>query len=179
MTEIAGVGAVNAGLVRNAVQNEEQQFAKQQAQIKGEVEEFAQRRVEQSQAGANNAGDNPGAEDLDFSSDDLQRIQVDDSLRLESFAQNAVQEQVQEEDKAVQVSLSDAALDAQNQANRIATLNVGAAEQSLQDSIQQTEAGLDSNDFTRIVDDNRERDDASNIESRQTRELGRVLDTFA
>ena len=106
-------------------------------------------------------------------------IQVDDSLRLESFAQNAVQEQVKEEDQAVQVSLSDAALDAQNQANRIATLNVGAAEQSLQDSIQQTEAGLDSNDFTRIVDDNRERDDASNIESRQTRELGRVLDTFA
>ena len=75
--------------------------------------------------------------------------------------------------------MSDAALDTQNQANRIATLNVGAAEQSLQDSIQQTEAGLDSNDFTRIVDDNRERDDASNIESRQTRELGRVLDTFA
>ena len=98
-------------------------------------------------------------------------------LRLESFAQNAVQEQVQEEDQAVQVSLSDAALDTQNQANRIATLNVGAAEQSLQDSIQQTEAGLDSNDFTRIVDDNRERDDASNIESRQTRELGHLQPT--
>ena len=179
MTEIAGVGAVNAGLVRNAVQNEEQQFANQQAQINREGEDFAQRRVEQAQAGANDAGDNPGAEDLDFSSDDVQLAQVDDSLRLESFAQNAVQEQVQEEDKAVQVSLSDAALDTQNQANRIATLNVGAAEQSLQDSIQQTEAGLDSNDFTRIVDDNRERDDASNIESRQTRELGRVLDTFA
>ena len=66
MTEIAAIGAVNAGIV----QNEEQQFAKQQAQIKGEAEEFAQRRVEQSQAGANDAGDNPGAEDLDFSSDD-------------------------------------------------------------------------------------------------------------
>ena len=53
MTEIAAIGAVNAGIVRDSVQNEEQQFAKQQAQIKGEVEEFAQRRVEQSQAGAN------------------------------------------------------------------------------------------------------------------------------
>ena len=115
MTEISAIGAVNAGIVRDSVQNEEQQFAKQQAQIKGEAEEFAQRRVEQSQAGANDAGDNPGAEDLDFSSDDVQLAQVDDSLRLEA-AQNAVQEQVQE-DQAVQVSLSDAALDAQNQAN--------------------------------------------------------------
>ena len=45
MTEIAAIGAVNAGIVRDSVQNEEQQFAKQQAQIKGEAEEFAQRRV--------------------------------------------------------------------------------------------------------------------------------------
>ena len=53
MTEIAGIGALNAGLIRAAVQNEEQQVAQQQAQRSDQDgQELAQRRIEQARGGA-------------------------------------------------------------------------------------------------------------------------------
>ena len=178
MTEIAGVGALNAGLVRSAVQNEEQQTAQQQVQrTDQDGQEIAQRRVEQARGGSadNNLG-NPGNEGFDFSADDVQQSQVNDvvdlSIAREEAVVNTVDEDVRRSDEGVEITLSNAAV-------RIATQDVGSAEQSLQEGIAQTNASLDSDDFTRIVDDNREQEDASNLESRGDRELGRVLDTFA
>ena len=53
MTEIAGIGALNAGLIRAAVQNEEQQVAQQQAQRSDQDgQELAQRRIEQARGGS-------------------------------------------------------------------------------------------------------------------------------
>lgn len=185
MTEIAGVGALNAGLVRSAVQNEEQQTAQQQVQrTDQDGQEIAQRRVEQARGGSadNNLG-NPGNEGFDFSADDVQQSQVNDvvdlSIAREEAVVNTVDEDVRRSDEGVEITLSNAAERARESAVRIATQDVGSAEQSLQEGIAQTNASLDSDDFTRIVDDNREQEDASNLESRGDRELGRVLDTFA
>ena len=184
MTEIAGVGAANAGVFRSAVQNDEQQQIQQQNQTDQDGQDIAQRRIEQAQGGADDNGvGNPGNQNLDFSADDVQQAQVNDLVdnnqaRTEELEDTVQQESNRQED-AVQVSLSDAARDAQNQAQRIATQDVSFANQSLEDGIAQTNASLDSDDFTRIIDENRERDDASNGESRAGRELGRVLDTFA
>ncbi len=185
MTEIAGVGALNAGLVRAAVQNEEQQVAQQQAQRSDQDgQELAQRRIEQARGGSSDSDlGNPGNEGFDFSADDTQQAQVNDVVDVSIQREEAVVANVQEEsrrsDDGVEITLSNAAERARESAVRIATQDVGAAEQSLQEGIAQTESSLDSDDFTRIVDDNRERDDASNLESRASRELGRVLDTFA
>ena len=185
MTEIAGIGALNAGLIRAAVQNEEQQVAQQQAQRSDQDgQELAQRRIEQARGGSSdNELGNPGNEGLDFFVDDRQQAQdndvVDVSIQREEAAVANVQEGSRRSDNVVETTLSNAAERARESGVQIATENVGSAEQSLQDGIAQTESSLDSDDFTRVVDDNRERDDASNLESRASRELGRVLDTFA
>ena len=72
MTEIAGVGAANAGLIRAAVQNEEQQLNQQQAQNNGDAQAVAQRRVEQAQGGSGDNGvGNPGNQNFDFGADNV------------------------------------------------------------------------------------------------------------
>ena len=101
------------------------------------------------------------------------------SIQREEAVVANLQEGSRRSDNVVETTLSNAAERARESGVQIATENVGSAEQSLQDGIAQTESSLDSDDFTRVVDDNRERDDASNLESRASRELGRVLDTFA
>ncbi len=114
--------------------------------------------------------------------DDVQQAQVNDVVGVSVEREQVVldvQEEGRRSDEGVEITLSNAAERARESAVRIATQDVGSAEQSLQDGISQTNASLDSDDFTRIVDDNRERDDASNLESRAGRELGRVLDIFA
>ena len=45
--------------------------------------------------------------------------------------------------------------------------------------IIRTDSSLASDEFTRVLDDKRELDDASNEKSSGARELGRGLDTFA
>jgi hypothetical protein len=184
MTEIAGVGAASAGVFRVASPVGEQQQNQQQLQLDQDGQDVAQRRIEQAQGGSGDNGvGNPGNQNLDFSADDVQQEQVnalvDVELQREGVVQDNVQQQVAAADRAVEVTLSEAARQAQNQAVSIATQDVAAAETSLQQGIAQTDASLDSDDFTRIIDENRERDDASNGESRADRELGRVLDTFA
>lgn len=187
MTEIAGIGAANAGLIRAAVQNEEQQLNQQQAQTDQDGQDIAQRRVEQAQGGSTDTGvGNPGNQNLDFSADDVQQEQVNAEVDVSLEREEVIQVQLQDENlranDGVEITLSDAAQRAQNQLNQLnqqANQDVSFAETSLQEGIAQTESSLDSDDFTRIIDENRERDDASNGESRAARELGRVLDTFA
>lgn len=183
MTDIAGVGSASAGLFRVAAQNQEQQQVQtQQAQQDQDGRSIAERRIEGAQQGAAGGG-RQGAQQLDFSADDAQQAQVDarvdGNLEREFEIQDSVSEQSRRSEQAVEVTLSDAARNAQQQAVRIASQDVNFAQQSLQDGVAQTEAGLDSDNFTRIIDQNREREDASQGESRAGRELGRVIDTFA
>lgn len=181
MTDIAGVGSASAGLFRAAPQNQEQQqIQTQQVQQDRDGQNLTDRRVE----GAGNAsGGRQGAQQLDFSSDAVEQEQVDarveGDLEREANLQEGLTDQARQSDDAVEITLSDAARRAQQQAVRIANQDVSSASQSRDDGVAQTEAGLDADDFTRIIDRNRERDDASQGESRGARELGRVIDTFA
>ncbi len=184
MTEIAGVGAANAGLIRAAVQNEEQQLNQQQAQNNGDAQAVAQRRVEQAQGGSGDNGvGNPGNQNFDFGADNVQQEQVNAEVDVSLEREEAVQVQLQDENlsanASVEVTLSNAAQEAQNNVDQQAVQNVESAERSLQEGVAQTESSLSSDEFTRTIDDNRERNDTSNGESSGARELGRVLDTFA
>lgn len=184
MTEIAGVGAANAGFIRAAVQNEEQQLNQQQAQNNQDAQAVAERRVEQAQGGSSENGvGNPGNQNFDFGADDVQQEQVNAEVDVSLEREEVIQVQLQDENlranDGVEISLSNAAQQAQNNINQQASQDVEFAEQSLQVGIAQTESSLASDEFTRTIDENRERDDTSNGESRGARELGRVLDTFA
>lgn len=185
MTEIAGVGAASAGLFRSAnIQNEEQQQNQQTSLANQDDQDATQRRIEQVSGGSDENGvGNPGNQSLDFSADDVQQAQVnavvDNNQRVEEFSQERFDAQTERQDEGVQISLSQAAQDAQARAVATANLDTQDAEQSLQEGIAQTDSSLDSEDFTRIIDDNRAESDNTTAEARATRELGRVLDTFA
>ena len=167
MTEIAGIAAVNNGQ-RVSSENEEQRFAKQQNQTKIEQADFADRQLDQAKSGANDAD----AKNLNLASDNIQDAQATGQIQFESFEQG----QFEQEEQAVKVSLSDAAQQTQNQANQTTPKDVNSAEQNI---TQKTESELGTDRSTQVNNDNRKREDTSNVESRQTRELGRVLDTFA
>tara|TARA_S200000501_G_scaffold313716_1_gene305300 strand:+ start:89 stop:643 length:555 start_codon:yes stop_codon:yes gene_type:complete len=184
MTEIAGVGAANAGLIRAAVQNEEQQLNQQQAQNNQDPTAVAARRVEQAQGGSGDNGvGNPGNQNFDFSADDVQQEQVNAQVDLSLEREENTQVQLQDENlranDSVEISLSNAAQQSQNNINQQAVQDVESAKRSQQVGIAQTDSSIASDEFTRALDDKRELDDASNGESRGARELGRVLDTFA
>ena len=167
MTDIASIGAVNNGQ-RASFESQEQQFTKQQNQTKIEQVDFADRQLEQTKSSANDADET----NLNLASDNTQNAQSTDGSQLESFRQ----EEIEQEEQFVKVSLSDAAQQTQNQENQITPKDVNSAEQNI---TKRTESGLGADDFTRINNNNQKREDTSNVESRQTRELGRVLDTFA
>ena len=167
MTEIAGIAAVNNGQ-RVSSENEEQRFAKQQNQTKIEQADFADRRLDQAKSGANDAD----AKNLDLASDNIQDTQATGQIQFDGFEQG----QIEKEEQAVKVSLSDAAQLTQNQVNQTTPKDVNSAEQNI---TQKTETELGTDKSTQVNNDNRKREDTSNVESRQTRELGRVLDTFA
>ena len=167
MTDIASIGAVNNGQ-RASFESQEQQFTKQQNQTKIEQVDFADRQLEQTKSSANDADE----KNLNLASDNTQNAQSTDGSQLESFRQ----EEIEQEEQVVKVTLSDAAQQTQNQENQITPKDVNSAEQNI---IKRTEIGLGADDSTRINNNNQKREDTSNVESRQTRELGRVLDTFA
>tara|TARA_B100001123_G_C14784317_1_gene817864 strand:+ start:144 stop:686 length:543 start_codon:yes stop_codon:yes gene_type:complete len=180
MTDISGVGALNATLIQSALQFAERKV--QQSDQDGQ--ELAQRRIEQARKGAaeNDLGV-PGNNAFDFEKDSVQKGQVDDvvdqSIRREAVVTGNILEASRRSDVGIEITLGNSQEHAQELANRIATENSTGAEKSLQDGIAQTEASLDSSDFTQTIDKNRERADASNLESRADRELGQVIDTFA
>mgnify|MGYP004387939665 FL=1 len=167
MTDIASIGAVNNGQ-RASFESQEQQFTKQQNQTKIEQVDFADRQLEQTKSSEDDADE----KNLNRASDNTQNAQSTDGSQLESFRQ----EEIEQEEQVVKVSLSDAAQQTQNQENPITPKDVNSAEQNI---TKRTESGLGADDFTRINNNNQKREDTSNAESRQTRELGRVLDTFA
>ena len=167
MTEIAGIAAVNNGQ-RVSSENEEQRFSIQQNQTKIKQADLADHRLDQAKSGANDAD----AKNLDPASDNIQDAQATGQIQFESFAQG----QIEQEEQAVKVSLSDAAQLTQNQVNQTTPKDVNSAEQNI---TQKTETELGTDKSTQVNNDNRKREDTSNVESRQTRELGRVLDTFA
>ena len=142
------------------------------------------RRVEQAQGGSGDNGvGNPGNQNFDFSADDVQQEQVNAQVDLSLEREENTQVQLQDENlranDSVEISLSNAAQQSQNNINQQAVQDVDSAERSLQVGIEQTNSSLASDEFTRALDDKRELDDASNGESSGARELGRVLDTFA
>ena len=167
MTDIASIGAVNNGQ-RASFESQEQQFTKQQNQTKIEQVDFADRQIEQTKSSANDVDE----KNLNLASDNIQNTQSTDGSRSESFRQD----EIEQEEQVVKVSLSDAAQQTQNQENQITPKDINSAEQNI---TQRTKSGLGADDFTRINNDNQKREDTSNAKSRQTRELGRVLDTFA
>ena len=167
MTDIASIGAVNNGQ-RASFKSQEQQFIKQQNQTKIEQVDFADRQLEQTKSSEDDADE----KNLNRASDNTQNAQSTDGSQLESFRQ----EEIEQEEQVVKVTLSDAAQQTQNQENQITPKDVNSAEQNI---IKRTEIGLGADDSTRINNNNQKREDTSNVESRQTRELGRVLDTFA
>ena len=184
MTEIAGVGAANAGLIRAAVQNEEEQLNQQQAQNNKDSTAVAARRVEQAQGGSGDNGvGNPDNQKFDFDADGVQQEQVNAQVDLSLEREENTQVQLQDENlranDSVEISLSNAAQQSQNNINQQAVQDVESAERSQQEGIAQTDSSIASDEFTRALDDKRELDDASNGESRGARELGRVLDTVA
>ena len=167
MTDIASIGAVNNSQ-RASFERQEQQFTKQQNQTKIEQVDFADRQLEQTKSSEDDADE----KNLNRASDNTQNAQSTDGSQLESFRQ----EEIEQEEQVVKVSLSDAAQQTQNQENQITPKDVNSAEQNI---TKRTEIGLGADDSTRINNNNQKREDTSNVESRQTRELGRVLDTFA
>ncbi len=181
MTEIAGAGSLAAELARSTLQSQEQQQAAQQLQTDKDGQNAGDRRIEQAERGAGNPSDNPPR--LDTSLDDVQQDQVladvEEATEAEAVAagQNAEREGLSA--AAVEVNLSEAAQRAQQQAVQIANQDSASAEQALQTGVAQSNASLDSDDFTRIVDDKREVEDTANTEPRADRELGKVIDTFA
>ncbi|MBO89926.1 MAG: hypothetical protein CMP14_10425 [Rickettsiales bacterium] len=167
MTDIATIGAANNGQ-RASFESQEQQFTKQQNQTKIEQFDFADRQLEQTKLSANDAHE----KNLNLASDNIQNAQSTAGSQLESSRQ----EEIEQEEQVVKVSLSDAAQQTQNQENQITPKDVNSAEQN---NTERTKFGFGADDFTRLNNDNQKREDTSNVESRQTRELGRVLDTFA
>ena len=202
MTDISGLGALNATLLQSAIQ-----FADRRAQQSDqEGQELAQRRVEQLREGASEkdlngkeisqlrveharkgSPDNdlgvPGNEAFDFETDSVQKRQVNDvvdhNIRRENVVTSNEAEASRRADVGIEITLSNSLERAQESAVRITTENTVGAERSLQDGIAQTEASLNSGDFTRTIDEKRDRADASNLESRADKKLGRVIDTFA
>jgi hypothetical protein len=167
VTDIATIGAANNGQ-RASFESQEQQFTKQQNQTKIEQFDFADRQLEQTKLSANDAHE----KNLNLASDNIQNAQSTAGSQLESSRQ----EEIEQEEQVVKVSLSDAAQQTQNQENQITPKDVNSAEQN---NTERTKSGFGADDFTRLNNDNQKREDTSNVESRQTRELGRVLDTFA
>jgi hypothetical protein len=162
MTEIAGFGAANAGFLRANFQNEEQQINQQQAQKNTDSAAVAERRIGQDQGSQSDKDvSNPGNQNFDFGADYVQQEQVkteaNDSLEGDENPQVQLQNENIRPNGAVEISLSNAA----------------------QQGLSQTNSSQASDEFTRTVDDKRERDNVSTGESRGARELGRVLDTFA
>ena len=162
MTEIAGVGAANAAFIRATVQNEEQQLNQQQAQRNPDATVVAKRRVGQDQGSQSDKDvSSLGNQIFDFGTDNVQQEQVNTEANASLEGDKNPQVQLQNENirpnDAVAISLSNAA----------------------QQGISQTNSSQASDEFTRTIDDKRERDNVSTGESRGARELGRVLDTFA
>ena len=185
MTDISGIGSVSGALIRAAIQNEELERTQLKVQKSDQDgQELAQRRIEQVRKGSedNDLG-LPGNAAFNFDADNVQKQQVNDvvnnRIRREEVAVDNILQASRRADLGIEITLSNSLERAQESAVRITTENTFAAEKSLQDGIAQTEASLNSDDFTRTVDDNRDREDASNLESRANRELGRVVDTFA
>ena len=185
MTDISSIGSLNANLIRAAIQNEELERTQQKVQQRDQDgQELAQRRIEQARKGStdNDLGV-PGNTAFNFDADNVQNRQVDDiaesNNRREEVAAGNIIEAARRSDVGIEITLNNSLERAQESSVQIVKENGFAGEKSLQDGIAQTEASLNSDDFTRTVDKNREREDASNLESRADRELGRVIDTFA
>ena len=184
MTEILGVGGSSTAALRFAVQNEQQQVSQQQSQVDQDGQNLSERRIEQVQGGrTDQRRGNPGNESFDFSTDDVQKAQVDISVDERSERKTVVEDQTSEQSKRSEqiadITLTNVAQQSRETVVRMAEQDVGGKQKTLQDGIAQTESMLDSNDFTQTVDEGRELEDTSNLESRATKELGRVLDTFA
>jgi hypothetical protein len=160
MTEIAGFGAANAGFLRANFQNEEQQINQQQAQKNTDSAAVAERRIGQVQGSQRDKGvNNPGNQNFDFGADNIRQEKVNTEVdaSLEGDENTQLQDENLRANGAVEISLSNAS----------------------QQGISQTNSSQASDEFTRTVDDKRERDNVSTGESRGARELGKVLDTFA
>jgi hypothetical protein len=160
MTEIAGFGAANAGFLRANFQNEEQQINQQQAQKNTDSAAVAERRIGQVQGSQRDKGvNNPGNQNFDFGADNIRQEKVNTEVdaSLEGDENTQLQDENLRANAAVEISLSNAS----------------------QQGISQTNSSQASDEFTRTVDDKRERDNVSTGESRGARELGKVLDTFA
>ena len=160
MTEIAGFGAANAGFLRANFQNEEQQINQQQAQKNTDSAAVAERRIGQVQGSQRDKGvNNPGNQNFDFGADNIRQEKVNTEVdaSLEGDENTQLQDENLRANAAVKISLSNAS----------------------QQGISQTNSSQASDEFTRTVDDKRERDNVSTGESRGARELGKVLDTFA
>jgi len=185
MTDISSIGSLNANLIRAAIQNEELERTQQKVQQSDQDgQELSQRRIEQARKGStdNDLGV-PGNEAFNFDADNVQNRQVaeisENNKRREAVAVGNIIEDGRRSDVGIEITLNNSLERAQESSVQIAKENGVTGEKSLQDGIAQTEASLDSDDFTRTVDKNREREDASNLGSRADRELGRVIDTFA
>jgi hypothetical protein len=160
MTEIAGFGAANAGFLRANFQNEEQQINQQQTQKNTDSAAVTERRIGQLQGSQRDTGvSNPENQNFDFGADNIRQEKVNTEVdaSLEGDENTQLQDENLRANGAVEISLSNAS----------------------QQGISQANSSQASDEFTRTVDDKRERDDVSTGESRGARELGKVLDTFA
>lgn len=183
MTDIAGVGSASVGALR-AGQNQEQQqqVSLQQAQKDREGQDPAERRIEEAQKGASANTDprnlTPGVSPEARRRDDI-NAKTEQKFARDADTKAEIAAQERADQSSVKVTLSEAAQRAQDNASRIANKDTEISRRKSADAVQSTRAELDSREFTRIIDENRQQPDASKGQSSAGRQLGRVVDRFA